>query len=797
MNAIMARQLAEQAEQGVLEGTWITYVYQSLELASANNADILAQWLALFNQTVHPQNPLPIDGIAQQRYQHEAFWLAYHYATQLCTDISRFNTTLSDVIVKKHPVPTWRKWLPKVSIYTWLVPQFAPLTYTPMKVSVPNFRVLSLQWEISSAFVQVHPDNQGFYMQDMRAILNSLTHRIEQQLTGHEALIVEGEVVDEEAYFEWQITWKDQLRLSRQVGLITGGVLSLLLGTALIAGVLPSVLGVIALLPLAGGAMWWLYLQQQEQAGNYIYDQRDTIQSTGSQLETLRYVYQIDRELNNVISTRRVSTLWLDWGIRLSFADSGRVMLVDEREEALEFVASYGYSQSTLESVLEDGKRHSWDKGITGRAVRTGNTIYVPNVLEDEHFYPFSPQTRSQYTVPIKRDNKVIAILSLEKNIPDGFSVIERARVAQVCDRASVAMFNASLLREAEQERQKLNTILATTADSVIVTDAEHRLVLVNASAREVFGLDDEHDLVYLPLERIFANTPILDVYQAGLAEAGMYTQEFDLNGTSFQAFMLPVQDVGYSLVLHDITLFKEIDKLKNELVATVSHDLKTPLSAIKGYIGLVEMTEKMTDRGVQYVDRAKKAVEDMTNLIDDLLNVARIDAGIRLEREMRSLYDLVKDVAEKYRILSDNKHIQVSVEIPDALPAVYVDPQRITQVIGNLLSNAIKYTPNEGKAWVRARSDEEFIYVDVQDTGIGIPEPAIPTLFDKFTRVPGEGDKQEGTGLGLYIVRKLVEAHGGAISVTSALGKGSTFTFTLPVHHHSNNGGSDHVDSA
>ncbi len=791
MNSIIIRNLADQVDKTVVGGQWIRYVYAALEQSNAVAAEEIQQWLDLFNQTLHPQRALTIDEIAAQSYPHEAFWIAYHYASQLCTDVNRFNTNLATIIVADHRVAVWRRLLPKSFIYQWLVPQLAPLTFTVLQVNAPNVRTISLKWEISPAFMQVHPDNQGFYMQDMRLLLGTLAQHIDQHLSGSEPLIVEGEVVDEEAYFEWQLTWRENTQASRRIGLGVGVALSLLLLVAIVGGALPVASLLVALLPMLAGAVWWLFLRQQEQSGNYIYEQRDIIQRTESQLETLRYVYQIDRELNNVISTRRVSSLWLDWGIRLSFADSGRVMLVDEREEALELVATYGYDQNYLNNLLEEGKRHSWQKGITGRAVRTASTIYVANTLDDEHFYPFSPQTRSQYTVPIKRGNKVIALLSLEKNIPDGFSVVERARVAQLCDRASVAMFNASLLREAEQERQKLNAILSTTADSVIVTDAEHRLVLVNASARSVFGLDTNTDMVYEPLETIFADTPIIEMYRAGLSAENIFTQEFDVNNASFQAFMLPVEDVGYSLVLHDITLFKEIDKLKNDLVATVSHDLKTPLSAIKGYIGLVEMTEKISERGTLYVDRAKKAVEDMTNLIDDLLNVARIDAGIKLERELRSIYDLVNDVVEKYRILSDKKHIQVAIEIPDTLPAVYVDPSRITQVIGNLLSNAIKYTPDEGRAWVGARSDTEFVYIDVHDTGIGIPESAIPTLFDKFTRVPGEGEKQEGTGLGLYIVRKLVEAHGGEISVKSKSGEGSTFTFSVPLQM---NGGSEHV---
>ncbi|PJF41886.1 MAG: hypothetical protein CUN55_11045, partial [Phototrophicales bacterium] len=150
--------------------------------------------------------------------------------------------------------------------------------------------------------------------------------------------------------------------------------------------------------------------------------------------------------------------------------------------------------------------------------------------------------------------------------------------------------------------------------------------------------------------------------------------------------------------------------------------------------------------------------------------------------REKCSILDIIQGVVEKYRVLSDNKRIQVNIDIPSELPTLYIDPQRITQVIGNLVSNAIKYTPEDGQACVRARVNGDFVYVDVEDTGIGIPDQAIPTLFDKFTRVSGEAEKQEGTGLGLYIVRKLVEAHGGKISVSSQLGKGSTFTFSLPL---------------
>ncbi|NDJ87509.1 MAG: GAF domain-containing protein, partial [Chloroflexi bacterium] len=500
-------------------------------------------------------------------------------------------------------------------------------------------------------------------------------------------------------------------------------------------------------------------------------------------VETLQNLHQIDRELNRALSLDRVVTFWMDWGIRLTYANSGHIMLVDTANGRMDMATSYGYSAERLAALADDEYKFPLDLGVMGRAVSTGSAFYVEDTRQDADYVVLSEKALSQLVIPIKRGRQVAAVLSLEKNERDAFSTIERARVAQLCERASVALINALLLMETEQERQKLGTILAAIADAVIVTDHKARLVLMNTAAMETFVKDRQTNYGGRDFMTEFANTPLVEIFNEGLEKHGYHNGELTYRDKTFQYDMIPVQHVGYSLVLHDVTLFKELDNLKNELVATVSHDLKNPLSAIRGYVELIDMVENLSDRAQGYIMRARRSIADMSQLIEDLLDVARIDSGLTLDLKAIDVLPLFNEIIESYRLKIEEKQMQVELQTPQILPKVYADSARLSRVLSNLLSNAIKYTPEEGQIYVIADANGEQLSIAVRDNGIGIPAESIPTLFDKFTRIRDEkAEGIEGTGLGLFIVKKLVEAHQGEISVESTYGEGSVFTLTLPL---------------
>jgi signal transduction histidine kinase len=226
------------------------------------------------------------------------------------------------------------------------------------------------------------------------------------------------------------------------------------------------------------------------------------------------------------------------------------------------------------------------------------------------------------------------------------------------------------------------------------------------------------------------------------------------------------------------------MDRLKSELIATVSHDLKQPLSVMNGYTELLLMHRKLDDTGISFIDMVRKSIQNMRQLIDDLLDLAKIESGIRLELEPVALNDILYECVKALQPTVSSKNMTVTVETSDTLPDVMADRIRLQQVFSNLIGNAVKYTPPEGWVRVAANNQNGSIRVVIQDNGLGISPEDQAHVFERFYRVRRpETDSIEGTGLGLAIVRSLVEAHNGQITLESKLGQGSSFTLSLPVY--------------
>ncbi|HYP23878.1 MAG TPA: ATP-binding protein, partial [Actinomycetota bacterium] len=243
----------------------------------------------------------------------------------------------------------------------------------------------------------------------------------------------------------------------------------------------------------------------------------------------------------------------------------------------------------------------------------------------------------------------------------------------------------------------------------------------------------------------------------------------------------------GLVLVVHDATESVRYQELRKEFVANVSHELRTPLTAIKGFAETLR-DGAMTDpvRGPQYLGTIEKHADQLTNLVADLLDLSRLDnhpglpgsVAIDVGAVVRRTVDLLQPVAEK-------KRHTLRVDVPPDLPPIQGDPDYLERAVANLLENAIKYTPEGGHVSIAASlaADEDVVRVEVSDDGIGIPADDLPRIFERFYRVDRSRSREMGgTGLGLSIVKHVAQAHGGSIEVASDVGKGSTFTLTLPL---------------
>jgi len=238
----------------------------------------------------------------------------------------------------------------------------------------------------------------------------------------------------------------------------------------------------------------------------------------------------------------------------------------------------------------------------------------------------------------------------------------------------------------------------------------------------------------------------------------------------------------------------RKIDSMKSEFVSVASHELRTPLAAIKNAVQLIlsGKTGEINAHQEKFLSMAERNINRLTNILNDLLNLSRIESGkIDLKFENTALGEIIEIAASSLRPHADVKSIQIDVEIPESLPTIYGDQEKIEQILTNLIGNAIKFTPNGGKILISAKplfQDQrggygDMVAVSVKDSGIGIPAEHLEALFEKFHQVEGSLQRSvSGTGLGLAITKGLVEAHQGKILVESEVEKGSTFTFTLPV---------------
>ncbi|HXV81358.1 MAG TPA: sensor histidine kinase [Candidatus Binatia bacterium] len=239
----------------------------------------------------------------------------------------------------------------------------------------------------------------------------------------------------------------------------------------------------------------------------------------------------------------------------------------------------------------------------------------------------------------------------------------------------------------------------------------------------------------------------------------------------------------NYQLEQQNLAI-QEANRLKTEFVSMVSHELRTPLTSIQGYAELLLEDQRITEEQRETLTIVKKNSDRLLGLVNDLLDLSRMEAGkLDLHRASLDLACLIPQVAGSLRPLIDAKRQRLNLELGEALPAVWADQDRVTQILTNLISNAHKYTPPEGRITVDARRDDGFVRVDVSDTGIGLSAEDQAQLFTKFFRAHDRSPQAGGgTGLGLVICRLLVELHGGRITVSSAPGRGSTFSFSLPV---------------
>jgi two-component system phosphate regulon sensor histidine kinase PhoR len=356
----------------------------------------------------------------------------------------------------------------------------------------------------------------------------------------------------------------------------------------------------------------------------------------------------------------------------------------------------------------------------------------------------------------------------------------------------------AQMYRAFVKEKEELEHVIESVYAGLIMVHNNGRLMQINPSARNMLGLDPNERLVG-DYRDIIKNEAVRSILTRSLEEGVEVQEEISLPDPNaedrdaeriyqVQTAMVRGEDqtpIGVVAIFNDITEIRSVERMKTAFVSTVSHELRTPLTSIKGFIStLLQDTEGFYDKDTvhEFYTIIDQECDRLTRLISDLLNVSRIEAGRALDLNPQpvNLPDLIEKVVAAQKSYT-NKH-EFKIELDPNLPVIVADPDKVDQILTNLTNNAVKYSPDGGTITVTGKHVDGVVQISVIDQGMGIPKEHLNKIFDRFHRVDNRDTRKVGgTGIGLYLVKHLVEAHGGRIWVESELGKGSTFTFELP----------------
>ena len=475
----------------------------------------------------------------------------------------------------------------------------------------------------------------------------------------------------------------------------------------------------------------------------------------------------------------------LEGALRATGAQIARVVLLSPEGEPQTGVSRgehYGGVEALDRALANVIKSHSEPLVIENLA--RAKNIADPEIL--------SGQVKAVVALPMRTKGQLSGMIWVGYHAPQHLGDLEIDVLSTLTSQAAMLTQNAHLFQSAESGRRRLAAILHSTADAVIVTDRDDRVLLVNPAAEHAFSVIADGvtgqavDQTQLPATLIRALT-------ASQTPARALTEEIPLpNGRTLYAsvsMILGVNDekIGRVAVMRDITRLKELDEMKSEFLSTVSHDLRSPLMFMRGYANMLLTMSTLDEKQQEYVKKILYGVAQINDLVSDLLDLGRIETGVGLERKPCHLGVILTEAVDGMRAQAITKQITLQVESIDNPPIVTGDASLLRQAVSNLVDNAIKYTPDGGIVTVglsvRDNSHGSHAVIRVADTGIGIAVGDQDRLFEKFHRIKRRDTSDvSGTGLGLAIVKSIIERHAGKVWVDSELHEGSTFYISLPL---------------
>lgn len=352
--------------------------------------------------------------------------------------------------------------------------------------------------------------------------------------------------------------------------------------------------------------------------------------------------------------------------------------------------------------------------------------------------------------------------------------------VAPVDPTRLVAAIEHGLIRlKAGRDSRQYEQVFFNIFDGFILTDLNTHLLVINQSARKIFDLKEEQ-LVGKAANEIFYQQDFLDIFKP--QRTFPYRTEITIeDGQVYSAQASLIPDIGIAVTMQDISHLKELDRVKTDFINTISHDLRSPLTSIYGFIGLIDRVGPVNRQQAEFIQHIQTSVQHITSMINDLLDLNRVEAGYDLQKVDVNFKAILTQTIKSLEYQISEKMLEIVVTVADDIPAILGNPLHLQRMVGNLLENAVKFTPLMGKIEVRCRAEGGQAILEIADNGPGIPLADQPHIFEKFYRGSNLSQVTDGTGLGLSIVQSIVEKHHGRVWVESSI-LGTTFTVILPL---------------
>jgi len=401
--------------------------------------------------------------------------------------------------------------------------------------------------------------------------------------------------------------------------------------------------------------------------------------------------------------------------------------------------------------------------------------------------------------LPLVARQKVAGVIFIFRSYPDLFSANDRTLLSSFANQAAIAVQNAQLYAQINRDKQRLSALLDTAADGILILRPDLKIERCNPAVAHMLSLPADqiqerpHDEIIrwlhppsgMTLEQAAAGgwplTPHANLYVEGDLQRSVNQPPLPVGITYSPLISSENTLLNIFASVRDITRFRQAEELKSTFISVISHELKTPVALIKGYVSTLRRDDVTWDRAI--VQESLQVIEEESDrlslLIENLLDASRLQSGgLALKRTDVLLPDLAKRIAA--RMQTQSSQHTITLNFPDDFPVIVADELRLEQVITNLIGNAIKYSPS-GEINMSGQVRPDIVIVCVSDQGPGIAPQDIPHIFDRFYRAPEMARQTKGAGLGLYLTRSIIEAHGGRIWVDPESGKGARICFALP----------------